>query len=108
MLVTETEHKSAGRHAYAAAKDASFKSAVNASRFSDAHKIRAERMKLALELVYSCEVVTIDNCKKWIRVKVHKAMIRDRKNLRLLESDWHLQGVEKVFTKQDAIIYRVK
>ena len=108
MIVTETEHKSAGRFAFFAARDASMKSAVNASRFTDSQKLKAERVKLALEMVYACEAVTIDNCQKWIRVKVHKPMIRDRKNLRLLEQDWHLEGIEKVQTKQDAIIYRVK
>jgi hypothetical protein len=85
MIERETEHKSAGKFAFFAARDASLKSAVNASRFSDSQKIRAERMKLALEMVYAAEEVSITNCKKWIRVKVHKALIRDRKNLRLLE-----------------------
>lgn len=107
MITTETEHKSAGQYAFFAAKDASLKSAVNASRFSDTVKLRAERMKLALELVYSCEEVSITNNKTFIRVKVHKAVIRDRKNLRLLEADWDKEGTEKVFTKQ-GIIYRVK
>lgn len=107
MITTETEHKSAGRYAFFAAKDASLKSAVNASRFTDTVKLRAERMKLALELVYSCEEVSITNNKTFIRVKVHKAEIRDRKNLRLLEADWNKEGTEKVFTKQ-GVIYRVK
>jgi hypothetical protein len=107
MITIETEYKSAGRYAFFAAKDASFKSSVNASRFSDAVKLRAERMKLALELVYSCEEVSITNNKTFIRVKVHKAVIRDRKNLRLLEADWHKEGIEKVLTKQ-GVIYRVK
>jgi hypothetical protein len=106
MFVTETEHKSAGKFAWYAAKDASMKSAVNASRFTDAQKLKAERVKLALELVYSCEEVKITNCKTWIRVKVLKGLIRDRKNLRLLESDWNKDGIKKVFTDQ-GIIYRV-
>lgn len=106
MFVTETEHKSAGQFAWYAARDASMKSAVNASLFTDAQKLKAERVKLALELVYSCEEVKITNCKTWIRVKVIKGTIRDRRNLRLLESDWTSQGIEKVFTNQ-GIIYRV-
>ncbi len=106
MFVTETEHKSAGKFAWFAAKDASLKSAVNASRFTDSQKLKAERVKLALELVYSCEEVKITNCKTWIRVKVIKGMIRDRKNLRMLEQDWTNAGIEKVFTNQ-GIIYRV-
>jgi len=106
MIVNETEHKSAGRFAFFAARDASLKSAVNASRFSDSQKLRAERMKLGLELVYSAEEVSITNCKKWIRVKVHKATVKDRKHLALLESDWALEGVTRVSTKQ-GVIYHV-
>jgi hypothetical protein len=106
MFVKETEHKSAGKFAWFAARDASLKSAVNASRFSDSQKIKAERMKMALELVYSCEEVKITNCVKWIRVKVIKGIIRDRKNLKALESDWTAEGITKVFTDQ-GIIYRV-
>ena len=107
MFVTDTEHKDAGKFAWYAAKEASMNSAINASRFTDAQKLKAERVKLALELVYSCEEVKITNCKTWIRVKVLKGTIRDRKNLRLLEADWSDEGIAKVFTKQ-GIIYRVK
>ena len=106
MIVNETEHKSAGKFAFFAARDASLKSAVNASRFSDSQKLRAERMKLGLELVYSAEEVSITNCKKWIRVKVHKATVKDRKHLALLESDWALEGITKVFTNQ-GVIYHI-
>jgi len=106
MIERDTEHKSAGKFAFFAARDASLKSAVNASRFSDSQKLRAERMKLGLELVYSAEQVSITNCKKWIRVKVHKATVKDQKHLRLLESDWALEGITKVYTEQ-GIIYHV-
>jgi hypothetical protein len=106
MIVNETEHKSAGRFAFFAARDASLKSAVNASRFSASQKLRAERMKLGLEMVYAAEQVSITNCKKWIRVKVHKATIKDRKHLALLESDWALEGITKVYTDQ-GVIYHV-
>ena len=106
MLIKETEHKDAGKFAWYAAKDASMKSAVNASRFTPAQKLKAERVKLALELVYSCEEVSITNNKTFIRVKVHNGIVRDRKQLRLLESDWTKEGIEKVFTDQ-GVIYRV-
>ena len=106
MIEKETEHQSAGYYAWCAAKDASLKHAVNASNFSDAQKAKAERVKLALELVYSASTISITNCKKWIRVKVHNGTIRDRKNLRLLEGDWAIQGIVKNHTPQ-GIIYRV-
>ena len=97
MIVSETEHKDAGKYAWCAARDASMNHAINASRFTQAQLLKAERVKLALELVYSCEEVKVTNCKTWIRVKVIKGTIRDRKNLRLLESDWTNAGIAKVF-----------
>jgi hypothetical protein len=106
MLEKETEHQSAGRFAWYASRDARMKSAVNASRFTEAQKVKAERVKLGLEMVYSCEKVTIDYCLTWVRVKVHKGTVRDNKNLSLLEGDWGQQGVVKVLTPQ-SIIYRV-
>jgi hypothetical protein len=106
MLVKEIEHKDAGRFAWYAARDARMKSAINASRFTEAQKIRAERVKLGLEMVYTHDAVTIDFCQKWARVKVHNGTVRDKKNLSLLEGDWAKMGVEKVISAQ-AIIYRV-
>lgn len=82
------------------------RSLVNASLFTDAQKIKAERMKYALELVYSCKEVSITNCKKWIRVKVHNAVVRDRKQLQQLEQDWANQGITKINTGQ-GVIYHV-
>ena len=106
MIVNETEHKSAGRFAFFAARDASLKSAVNASRFNASQKLRAERMKLALEMVYVAEQVSNTNCKKWIRVKVHNGTVINRKQLSLLEQDWFIEGTTKVHTDQ-GIIYHV-
>lgn len=106
MKAMETEHKDAGKFAWFALRDASMKSAVNASLFTDAQKVKAERVKLGLELVYSAENITITNCKKWIRVKVHNGTVRDRKGLQMLESDWEKSGITKSQTNQ-GIIYHV-
>ena len=106
MLEKETQFKSAGYYAWCASRDASMRSAVNASRFSSAQKLRADRVKLALELVYTAKEVSITNCKKWIRVKVHGGTVRDKKALQLLESDWAMQGIQKNITPQ-GVIYRV-
>jgi len=106
MQERDSKYKAAGQFAWFAARVARMKSAVNASLFTDAQKIKAERMKVALEMVFSCEEVTITNCKKWIRVKVHKGNVRDKKNLALLEKDWTNDGITKVQTNQ-GIIYHV-
>lgn len=106
MLQVETDYKPAGRFAWYAAKDARQKSLANKSKFSNQQLAKADRVSLALELVYYCEKVTIDYCNKWVRVKVHKAQIKDKKSLALLETDWEAQGIVKVLTDQ-GIIYRV-
>jgi hypothetical protein len=106
MQERDSEYKSAGKFAWFAARDARMKSVVNASLFTESQKIKAERVKLALEMVYSCEDVTITNCKKWIRVKVHNGKVRDRRNLGLFEQDWTAAGITKMLTGQ-GIIYRV-
>jgi len=106
MTEKETNHKSAGYYAWCAARDASFNNAINASRFTDSQKLKAERIKLVLELVYSAKEISITNCKKWIRVKVHDGYVKDKKNLKLLESDWADNGVTKNLTTQ-GVIYHV-
>ncbi|NDH68328.1 MAG: hypothetical protein EBY22_10600 [Gammaproteobacteria bacterium] len=106
MREQETEHMSAGKFAWFAARDARMKSAINASRFTDSQKLKAERVKLALELVYYADDISITNCKKWIRVKVHKGTVKDRKTLAMLEQDWTAKGITKCLTNQ-GIIYHV-
>lgn len=106
MQSQETEYKTAGNFAWFAARDARMRSIANASLFTDQQKVKAERVKMALEMVYSCTEVSITNCKKWIRVKVHAGQVRDRKNLALLEQDWAAQGITKTLTNQ-GVIYHV-
>jgi hypothetical protein len=106
MFVTETEHKSAGQWAWFAERDARMRSAVNSTTFSDAQKLKAERVKLALEMVYSAEKVYIEFRKKFISVKVHKAQVFDRKGLALLDMCYQNEGLEKVKTAQ-GVTYRI-
>ena len=104
MIEQDKEYQAAGNFAWFAARDAWLNSAKNECRFNSKQKIKAESVKYALELVYSAEEVSITYCKKWIRVKVHNGRVRDRANLRLLESDWTNQGITKTNTAQ-GIIY---
>jgi hypothetical protein len=106
MREQEKEYKSAGQWAWFAERDARMRSAVNSTTFSDAQKLKAERVKLALELVYSAEKVFIEYRKKFISVKVHKAQVRDRKGLVLLEMCYQNEGLEKVKTAQ-GVTYRI-
>ena len=106
MIEKETEHKSAGQFAWFAERDARLRSIVNSSLFSDKQKIRAERVKLGLEMVYSAEKVYIEFRKKFISVKVNKPNVRDRKGLALLEMSYKNEGFEKCKTSQ-GITYRI-
>ena len=107
MTAIKTNHVDAGHFAWFAARDASMRSAINASRFNDKQKLRAQQIKLALDLLYSHDDLTIDYTKRHIRVKVHNANIKNRSLLRERESEWAIEGVIKVLTNQ-GIIYRVK
>jgi hypothetical protein len=53
MKAQELETKSAGYYAYAAARDASMRAVAMWSHYTDRQRVRAERMKLGLEQVYS-------------------------------------------------------
>ena len=67
----------------------------NRSRFGSQARLRAERMKLALECVYANSAVTVEFGKTAIRVRVADAIIRNRAELRLLEQEWTQSGVAK-------------
>jgi len=106
----ETEHQKAGRYAFFAKRDAAFKHAINASRWSDKVKLKADRIKSVLELLYSYQDVKVTNCKKHIRVKVFNPYPRDKNSkvkLREYETSWAEEGIVRVKTPQ-GIIYRVK
>jgi hypothetical protein len=100
MQTTEMDTRSAGFYAYAAALNARMTSTVNASHFSDAQRLQAERMRLALEMVYSARAVHLNYRKTQITLKVDQPTVRDRKMLQLLESDWTGQGVTKRVSAQ--------
>ena len=100
MKTTDLDNCSAGFYAHAAALDARMTSTVNASHFSDAQKLQAERMRLALEMVYSARAVHLNYRKKQITLKVDQPQVRDRKMLRLLEQDWTGAGVIKRVSAQ--------
>ena len=100
MNEKETNHKSAGQFAWFAERDARLRSAVNSSLFSEKQKLRAEQVKLGLEMVFNAEKVYIEFRKKFISVKVNKPTLKDRKGLALLEMCYKNEGFEKCITSQ--------
>jgi len=106
MKERELETKSAGYFAYAAARDASMRAAAMWSHYTDQERVRAERMKIGLEMVYHAKGIHINPRGKFIAVKVDQPTVRDRKMLALLEKDYDSMGITKVVTQQ-GVTYRI-
>jgi len=93
--------------AWVAARDAAMKSYAASTLYTEAQKVRAERMKLGLEMVYAARNTYITYRKKFVTIKLDQARVRDRKTLALLEQDYTAQGdITKVVTDQ-GITYRI-
>jgi hypothetical protein len=89
-----------------AAKDASMRNYANSTHYTLHQRTAAERMKIALEMVYSAKNVYIAYGKKGISLKVDGALVRDRKELGFLEEGWAAAGIAKKVSKQ-GVIYRL-
>jgi hypothetical protein len=100
MQQYETEHKSAGKWAWFAQRDAKMRSAVNSTLYTDKQKVRAERIKLALGFCVRAEDIFIEYRKNFISVKVHKPVFVSKKELSVFENDWTAEGIVKVMTSQ--------
>ena len=106
MQAKELETKNAGFYAFAAARDARMRAVAMWSHYTQAERVRAERIKLGLEMVYYAKGIYINPRGKFIAIKVDNATVRDRKNLALLESDYEKAGIAKVVTAQ-GVTYRI-
>ena len=106
MKERELETRNAGFYAYAAARDARMRATAMWSHYTEAERVRAERMKLALELCYSAKNFYINPRSKFITIKIDNPRVKDRSNLALLEQDYVEQGITKIVTAQ-GITYRI-
>ena len=105
MQEKDTNYRSAGFYAAAAAANARMRNLVNESNFTEKQKLRAEKVKLGLELVHTkTSKLYVNYRAKYIAVKV-VGNVSDRKNLKLLESDWTKLGVTKHHTEQGTIYH---
>jgi len=89
-----------------AARDARMRNYANSTRYTEFQRIAAERMKLALELVYRAKGIYIAYGKKGISLKVDHPRVIDRYELSLLEAGWEQAGIIKKVTAQ-GVIYRL-
>ncbi len=106
MQERELETRNAGYYAYAAARDARMRAAAQWSHYTESERVRAERMKLALELCYSAKNFYINPRGRFITIKIDNPRVKDRSNLVLLEQDYVEQGITKIVTAQ-GITYRI-
>jgi hypothetical protein len=88
-----------------AARDARMRNYANSTLYTDKVKIRAERMKLVLEMLYAARAVYIAYGKRGVSVKVDRAHVRDRKELATMEALWASEGTVKKVSEQ-GVIYR--
>ena len=88
-----------------AARDARMRNYANSTLYDNATRIRAERMKLVLEMLYAARAVYIAYGKRGVSLKVDRAHVRDRRELAAMEADWAVQGVVKKVSDQ-GVIYR--
>ena len=107
MQVKEIETKSAGFYAWAASRDAAMKSYAASTSYTPAQKLRAEQIKLGLELCYNSRAIHINFRNKWITIKIDEPRVRDRRNLALLEADYTLQGITKKVNLEGGVLYKI-
>jgi hypothetical protein len=105
MLEKELDTQASGNKWWSK-KDARMKSYAYSTTYSEQQKIAAERVKLGLELCYANKDIHINFRKKFITIKVEKPLVRDRKNLKLLEAEYEDRGYKKCVSAQ-GIIYRI-
>ncbi len=88
-----------------AAQDARMRSIACASHYPEKQKIRAERMRYALELAYAGRFFDPKFGKRGITIKIEGARVRDRQILKALETDYEKEGVIKRVSLQGINYY---
>ena len=86
-------------------RDARMRNYANSTRYDSATKIRAERMKLVLEMLYASRAVYIAYGKRGVSLKVDRASVRDKRELAVMEALWASEGTVKKVSAQ-GVIYR--
>ena len=89
-----------------AVQDRKMRNIANKSKYSSEEQIRVERMRMALTNCYHGEFYDPSYGVKGVSIKVGKAQIVNRKDLRSLEADWTKAGITKKASAQ-GVIYRI-
>ena len=105
MKHTELDTKEAGNKWWAH-RDAEMRSYAKSTHYTDAQKLSAERMKLALDLCYGNKGIYINYRDKFITVKVAGAWVKNKFELMVLEAEYVKRGYKKAESAQ-GVIYRI-
>ncbi len=89
-----------------AAQDARMRNIANKSRYPEAVKTQIDRMILVMGMVYAARGIYEAYGKRGVSIKVDGAIVKDRSNLRALESEWTARGFVKKISPQ-GVIYRL-
>ena len=89
-----------------AAQDARMRNETNKTHYPLETQLQVSRMLSVMDMLYSAQGIYDAYGKKGVSIKINKAVIRDRKNLRALEADWAKAGVTKKMSAQ-GVIYRI-
>lgn len=98
---TVTLNNDESHNKFWALQDRRMRNYANKTLFTEAQRLRLERIKLALEMVVNGTVYEPSYGKKSGSVKVQDgAVIVDRKMLALFEQDWEKEGIYKKVSAQ--------
>jgi|LakMenEpi03Aug12_release.lakeMendotaPanAssembly.Ray.scaffolds.fasta_scaffold07909_12 hypothetical protein len=106
MQEKELNYRSAGGFAQGAVINARMRTLAMWSHYDYQEKVRAERMAMGLEFVYSADKIYINPRKNFIAIKLDNARVKDRRELAILEQQYERDGITKIVTDQ-SIIYRI-
>jgi hypothetical protein len=105
-MITREIERDRAPSAWAASRDARQRSLAAQTHYSQAQQVAADRMRMVLDLVYHSRNIYVTYRQRFIAVKVDAPLVRDRKSLLELETQWGDQGYEKIFTNQ-GVTYRI-
>ena len=88
-----------------AAQDARMRNIANKSLWDAAVQLKVERMKMVLDMLYAGKIHEAYG-KRRVAIKVYKAVIKDRKQLREIEAQWATEGITKTLTPQ-GLLYQI-
>jgi hypothetical protein len=93
-------------NAWYAVQDARMQNLAYQSTYSQAQQIAADRMAMVMPMLYNAKGIHINYRKKFIAIKLEEPVVKNRRDLKLIESDYEKAGIIKKVSEQ-GIVYRI-